>query len=296
MIRTSRKWKNAVRFQAVQAFRPEWKRYEKEYVGTMAAQSTSTLVPTQQPVTSGIVQGIAENQRIGDVIRVHRVDAWISIRPEAGIVVAPELPWRWELVREFSSKTPIGSVLTADYIDLSQFEWARGVCPRELKANQEPRYDVMWMRKGILAGIGAWTKDPDPTSYTTVPSDLAVSGTTSTTAVHGSENCAVPIHAYIDNEPPPGPYTETLIAGYNIVNGGKLVNSGPVPTHQMRRHDWKKSFHVVKKFPGAGLRVKYDATTTEYTENQLVLQGAGGLFTGLLLHYYIVYRVWFTDA
>lgn len=77
MLRTSRKWKNAVRYQAVQAFQPEWK------VVTVA-QTTPVGLPgapggITTDLTSVIAQGLANNQRVGSQIRLRRITLHVLV-------------------------------------------------------------------------------------------------------------------------------------------------------------------------------------------------------------------------
>lgn len=75
MIRTSRKWKNAVRFQAALAAKPEW----KVFTAGLDTQGIS-IEPNATVVNlfSNIAQGSSSSDRIGSRIRVHRIDIWIT--------------------------------------------------------------------------------------------------------------------------------------------------------------------------------------------------------------------------
>lgn len=171
------------------------------------------------------------------------------------------------------------------------------MCPRTLLANQHPRYTTVWSKRGILAGLGAWTKDAAQNAQS-VPPDLADSAASIPTAGDIQNlQLTVPIHAWIDNQPAPGPFTYTQLAAFNLTQAGVANTfSGPVQTNQLSRKPWKKWYHQVYK-PRNGLDVKYlGGAVATYDENQLSIVSAVGLECQNALRYAVRFRVWFEDV
>lgn len=78
MIRTSRKWKNAVRYQASRVLAGELKLQEIRNTATNPTQTAPYL--SVYNLTAAIVQGLQSNQRVGASINVKRVDVWVYLR------------------------------------------------------------------------------------------------------------------------------------------------------------------------------------------------------------------------
>lgn len=291
MLRTSRKWKNAVRYQAAQVFPAEWKVFTAR-AGLAPVPATST--PTYIQLTTPIPQGLDTGNRIGDRIKVRRVDVWIQVSPTDGDHPEPETAVRASLLQQRDDRT-IPADLTSDY-DYGaggSFNWARGWCVRFIEKNREPNFYIVDDKRKILAGIGAHQRD-DATNWATVPKNLSASGTTNVKQDYPQAHAQVrPAFQCLEGGTR-GAGTIDYPA-INITVPQYAINK-QVQTNQLRRRDWKARM-VLHKSYSRGLEVTYSSGSPVDdlgSHNHLVFFVLADQVAALDYEYF--FRVWYTDA
>lgn len=291
MLRTSRKWKNAVRYQAAQVFPAEWKVFTAR-AGLAPVPATST--PTYIQLTTPIPQGLDTGNRIGNRIKVRRVDVWIQVSPTAGDHPEPETAVRATLIQQREDRV-IPADLTSDY-DYGaggSFNWARGWCVRLIERNNEPNFYILDDKRKILAGIGAHQRDAVDDHQATVPSTLAANGPTNLKRSQLQQH---------DHNHPGYIAPATYGGGGNLTVPPHVIvetayfNVQPLQTNQLRRRDWKARM-VLRKAFNRGLDVTYGSGNplTDLGSNQHLVFCVVADQVGALDYEYF-FRVWYTDA
>lgn len=304
MLRTSRKWKNAVRYQAAQVFPAEWKVFTAR-AGLAPVPATST--PTFIQLTTPIPQGLDTGNRIGNRVKVRRVDVWIQVSPSAGDHPEPETAVRATLIQQREDRV-IPADLTSDY-DYGaggSFNWARGWCVRLIERNNEPNFYILDDKRKILAGIGAHQHDGATNYLATVPSDLSASGATSLKVVReGAHNLNHPgytgvVATYLGNEAPSLQVTTNVQHNHDVpahvIAVGAHDTTLALQTNQLKRRDWKARM-VLRKAWSRGLDVTYSSGNplTDLGSNQHLVFCVVADQVGALSYEYF-FRVWYTDA
>lgn len=298
MIRTSRKWKNAVRFQAKKAFPSEWKCRE----GLLATgaftkvQAADDIIPSATDLTGTIPLGSGNDMRTGSQIRVRRVDLWVSIDPPAANATYPDAHVRIELVQHFSNSDPIdadwrticrygSTVSAADTV--TKWSWARNETPYRVEHNRAPSFRSIIKRVVRVVGIGSfqgWNasvrSNLDRQSGVILPKEERQQNTSTS---------AVPV--VVETELPSG--QNTTVPAHNITNTGYEAANG-YQTNQLQRGKHHKFFHASHSWSN-GLLVTFSDGTSSVPligQNTLILfmgtdeQGVLGT---------VQYRIWYTD-
>lgn len=288
MLRTSRKWKNAVRYQAAQVFPAEW----KVFTGRAAlAPVPATSTPTYIQLTTPIPQGLDVDERIGNRVKIRRVDVWIQVSPTAGDHPEPETAVRATLIQQRDDRS-IPADLTSDY-DYGvggSFNWARGWCVRLIKANREPNFYIVDDKKKILAGIGAHQHTAGIPFQVVVPNDLSASGATGIKqGQNGGYNI---VHPGYTTTGPGGGWTVPA----HVIATATESTFWPLQTNQMKRRDWKARM-ILRKTYNRGLEVTYSSGNPIDdlgSHNHMVFCVVADQVGAMQYEYF--FRVWYTDA
>lgn len=299
MIRTSRKWKNAVRYQARLASQGELKVHE-----TLSAVANVPSAPTWAyfSLLDGIIQGLGAEQRIGDEIRVKRVDCLVAFyagdKPSSELHCAAALC----LYREpqfFSPKVDSQTVFQST--GLPGVDWTR--------RGERLRVTGGWFNGGALAGTPEYVdvlkiktcdlihaprgvKASNYTNFQSITQPTATVGTFTRAASEMHMQGTYPFTGGAAGVA--GPETPGT-ALYRIVRAAD--SHGPL----------MRTLRISKTFGPQGLRVRYvDNTdpTAQQPMNQLVMHFGCSYFSDPALipgpgthaaNCKIYVRVWYTD-
>lgn len=288
MLRTSRKWKNAVRYQAVQAFSAEWKVYQgSQGVGFVPSGSTWDRL-----FLYNMAQGVAEDERLGAQVRIRRVDVWIHVKPTSGPHFEPETWCRFALFKCPNQTRHALSATISDHLEegpSGNWSWARGFAPKKLSERMDPAYLTVAQKKTVVAGVGTFQRNANTYCDQSVPWNIARSSADQ--------------------------FFETRAQAYNITNAGYAELPGgapqipphilavpehrehiPLKTDMLKRRDREQYVHLVYKPRGQGELVTFqDASASDFDYvNTLYLVANSD--QDQATEYDVYWRVWYTDA
>lgn len=280
MASLSRRERKEVRAEIARALRPDVKLYQADLAG---AYVTSTSAGAGTDLLAGIVPGTGEGNRLGDSIRVRRVELWVHwqcpIRPWVDDCVAGDLFWR--------STVPVGGTMpgsAAAFYDAALAAGAlylRGPAPPLLESG-ERGWNFRALEKHKLQSMAVL----DSMGYRRAAGIQGDIGYPNGAEVGLTTGGA-------------GPYNSTSFSYCQLNN---MVGGVADPGNVVRPSLGPK--HVVKKYtmswPGKGLKVQYtNAGLGTIDENHIVYIPCSTIIPGSANsqcpYVRASLRVWFTE-
>lgn len=311
MLRTSRKWKNAVRFQARSAFPVEWK--VKELANPAAAVLLQAPSCTLLDLSGAIAVGTGPNQRLGSQIRIRRITIHLFFssaespgRENRGCVQLE--CHRWPLRLGAGAPAADARVLYADTVDIG-IDWTNGA-PRVLGGTTfgSPAIAALGTRdlvhvlsrKKYSLFAPARFVDRAVIAPATLQAFPAHHASTSDGLTQYQETSIVlRSNEYTNATGPGASFTQT---GGNPTGIGSLAYNTGYPEGRGRFH---QRITIAHSFGPNGMKIQYgDSGASEEPQNAVYLrlgssylsynEEAGAGEAPAKFTYYI--RIWYTDA
>lgn len=283
MLKTSRKWKNAVRYQAIRAFPSEWKVLTSYATGASLGSPASTSLWD----LSDVAQGVAGNERIGRKIVAKRIEIWGEFVSHATSLDEPYV--RQQLIVSPTETAAPGTDTTAEYEAIG--DWCRGKVPMKLTMQTPDRmYRIITDRRYAIRG--------GPLLQYIHSVEGVPAGLTNASTYDGTNYEGHTISESIQTAPG-GLFTTSAavdVSGSRTITGTNSTVRAYVQVPKIPRPSTIK-FHISKKFPGNGLEMVFDDSSVANPgvgRNALNMRIAAS--PGSTVYFFWFARFYFTDA